>query len=426
MTEQVKANPTKEFFIDMITRDISLERSILDLIDNSVDAAVRDNFLATREIKIRFDEHKFIIWDNCGGFKKDDALNHAFKFGRDHESPPTPHSVGQFGVGLKRTLFKLGRNFTVSSKKDRVGFSVICDVNAWMSQNDWIFELNSQLEEGVEEGQTLIKVESLKESTELRFKNPKFEEDLYYQISMAHFSAIQKGLKIYLNDKLVETKYIYVKKSDVIPAQCFKYEFNDVTILIKAGVTDRSFEDGGWYISCNGRLVVSADQGEITGWGHGIPKYHADFAFFRGLVEFDSTNSALLPWTTTKTGIDYGHPLYQRALVEMREITRRYQTFLRERAREISDIDSGIIDENPISQAIVDARMVNIIDLDESSAFDTPAPAVRPDQEQMISVQYQVSRRRAEVARDVLGVTSAREVGRQTFEYFFEKECGNE
>ena len=35
------ASPTKAFFVNMITRDISLEDCILDLIDNSVDSAWR-------------------------------------------------------------------------------------------------------------------------------------------------------------------------------------------------------------------------------------------------------------------------------------------------------------------------------------------------------------------------------------------------
>ena len=37
----VKAAPHKRFFIDMITRDISLDACVLDLIDNSVDGATR-------------------------------------------------------------------------------------------------------------------------------------------------------------------------------------------------------------------------------------------------------------------------------------------------------------------------------------------------------------------------------------------------
>ena len=40
-TQKAIANPTKEFFVTMITRDITLEDCILDLIDNSVDGAWR-------------------------------------------------------------------------------------------------------------------------------------------------------------------------------------------------------------------------------------------------------------------------------------------------------------------------------------------------------------------------------------------------
>jgi hypothetical protein len=35
----ISAEPTKSFFVDMLTRDIALEQAILDLVDNSVDGA---------------------------------------------------------------------------------------------------------------------------------------------------------------------------------------------------------------------------------------------------------------------------------------------------------------------------------------------------------------------------------------------------
>ena len=37
----IKASPTKEFFITMLTRDVMLTRAIIDLVDNSVDGAKR-------------------------------------------------------------------------------------------------------------------------------------------------------------------------------------------------------------------------------------------------------------------------------------------------------------------------------------------------------------------------------------------------
>lgn len=39
----IEGNPTKKFFIDMITRDISIEDAIIDLLDNSIDGANRIN-----------------------------------------------------------------------------------------------------------------------------------------------------------------------------------------------------------------------------------------------------------------------------------------------------------------------------------------------------------------------------------------------
>lgn len=39
MGSKVNANPTKEFFISMLTRDIDIRAAILELIDNSIDGA---------------------------------------------------------------------------------------------------------------------------------------------------------------------------------------------------------------------------------------------------------------------------------------------------------------------------------------------------------------------------------------------------
>ena len=41
MANIIEGSPTKQFFIDMITRDISIEDAIIDLLDNSIDGANR-------------------------------------------------------------------------------------------------------------------------------------------------------------------------------------------------------------------------------------------------------------------------------------------------------------------------------------------------------------------------------------------------
>lgn len=70
----IDAKPTKEFFITMLTRDIPLNRAILDLIDNSVDAAnslmINEKLqdLSNFRIDIKLSKDEFNISDNCGGF----------------------------------------------------------------------------------------------------------------------------------------------------------------------------------------------------------------------------------------------------------------------------------------------------------------------------------------------------------------------
>ena len=38
---EADARPTKQFFIENLTRDLSLEDAILDLVDNAIDALIR-------------------------------------------------------------------------------------------------------------------------------------------------------------------------------------------------------------------------------------------------------------------------------------------------------------------------------------------------------------------------------------------------
>src|SRR5206468_348474 len=132
--KRINASPTKEFFIYMLTRDIPLTRAILDLVDNSVDGARRmraNGDFTGLSVRMELDRTHFKIADNCGGIPVDIARNYAFRFGRPREAPATPGSVGQFGVGMKRTFFKLGRHFKVASVTASSRFTIDIDVERW-------------------------------------------------------------------------------------------------------------------------------------------------------------------------------------------------------------------------------------------------------------------------------------------------------
>lgn len=59
--DEVSANPVKRFFVEMLTRDISLEDAILDLLDNCVDGIQRSVSTATLKKKSPYDGYEASI-----------------------------------------------------------------------------------------------------------------------------------------------------------------------------------------------------------------------------------------------------------------------------------------------------------------------------------------------------------------------------
>src|SRR5437016_5230618 len=126
----IQAYPSKDFFIDMLTRDLSLRDCILDLVDNSVHSLVRHNNLdvvsdlfsgrmprksVDATVELELSPTRFSISDTCGGITVDEAKNFVFLFGKPQPDPKHT-GLGVYGIGMKRALFKIGRMITVKSQ----------------------------------------------------------------------------------------------------------------------------------------------------------------------------------------------------------------------------------------------------------------------------------------------------------------------
>jgi hypothetical protein len=45
--------------------------------------------------------------------------------------------------------------------------------------------------------------------------------------------------------------------------------------------SERRLESAGWYVICNGRIVLAADKTEVTGWGAAVlPTFQPKFSAF--------------------------------------------------------------------------------------------------------------------------------------------------
>jgi hypothetical protein len=135
----ILASPTKDFFIDMLVKDIELIPAIVDLLDNAVDGARRTRGGEQFDglwVRIEASSERLEIKDNCGGIPVDLARDYAFRFGRPADMPRIPHSVGEFGVGMKRALFKLGKRFRIESTAKHSRFVLKVDEDDWQVGED--------------------------------------------------------------------------------------------------------------------------------------------------------------------------------------------------------------------------------------------------------------------------------------------------
>jgi hypothetical protein len=430
----VDAHPTKSFFITMLTKDIELSSAILDLVDNCLDGALAlrpgRNFKGLW-IRIEANPTGFKISDNCGGIPIDVAKKYAFRFGRPDGMTPTVHSVGQFGVGMKRALFKLGSKFVVESRTKTTSFTLDVDVDQWKRKQEWTFSFQQALvglDLPEDERGTTIKVAPLHESVKEDFRLENFLNGLALEIMRKHQLTIESGIGITLNGVPIQVNPLTLLGSDeLLPAkyeEAINVKDGIVNVKIYAGISDPKPELTGWYIYCNGRMILEADHTAATGWGEkgepSIPRYHNQFDRFRGFVFFDSDQAALLPWNTTKTGVDKDSPVFRYVKLKMSNLARQVITFLNELDKENQLAETDV---KPLHDTVSGARASSVAQVQTSSSFTWPIQtnpiplASKPGY-----IQYHKPTEKIENVKKVLKVSSLKEVGEATFDYFYDRE----
>lgn len=358
--EPVDASPVKSFFVSMLTRDITLEESILDLLDNSVDGILRLKPQHSRHpysgyhADIDFDKNSFSISDNCGGIPWE-LHNYAFRMGRLKNGTAHPSgTVGVYGIGMKRAIFKMGKECLISTqhRNDRYEIEITPD---WIDDEmDWKIPVNTGQKSRSEDGTTIV-VGELYESISQRFGADAraFSNDLGRMIASHYAFIMDKGFRVSINKIAIKprpTRLIFTKSSGnrrrgAIQPYIFKTKTPDgVSVFLAVGFTrpipsqDQAVSseeetkysalDAGWTVVCNDRAVLYCDRSEVTGWGEaGVPRYHNQFIAISGIVEFKAEDPSKLPTTTTKRGIDASSSLYLQIKNKMREGMRLFTDY---------------------------------------------------------------------------------------------------
>lgn len=365
---KVLAKPTKNFFVTMLTRDIALMDAIMDLVDNCIDGVHRE-VKKTKKTQqyiykgyyadITLSGTEFLLKDNCGGIPLDVAKQYAFRMGRSEEyhDDDKLETLGMYGIGMKRAIFKMGMQADVISWHDKHTFKVHIPKN-WVELEEWLFDCSilkkTNLKGLLKETGTAVHVSNLHPVISKQFQDKSgFITDLRKALRNHYGYIIQQGFRITVNGVKIDgielnilTTAPSAKSQKTIRPFVYSATIKDVDVEIMIGFyrplateeeIDREMagdfaasesENAGITVLCNDRVVLYCDKSYLTGWGENpVPKYHTQFIAIAGVVHFRSNNPIKLPVTTTKRGLDTSSSIYWTAKNRVKEGLKIFTSF---------------------------------------------------------------------------------------------------
>ena len=436
------ANPEKRLFISLLTRDISLVAAFLDLLDNSVNAAIEpySDQLSTAKgyvdlledttpiqrasIGITISPTKVDVFDNAPGISLDTAQNHVFRFGRSEDQETLSDRLSVYGLELKRAFFKLGTKVHITSDHVDGGFELDLDVNEWARDATvpWTFLVLPRSRQALEECGTRITVTNLYPETSTRVEDGVFLGQLKEAIATTYAYYLTKFVDISVNGESVFPSNLRVGSNNATDG----FELDDVTCTITAGLGTPEGElyrdkGSGWFVFCNGRTVISADKSRITGWNNnGLPIYQPKHRPFLGTVYFVSQHADRLPWDTTKSKINEDSAVWQRAKGLMVTVGRSVTSFLDSR---YSDEGTEIVQKD-----LVDATKERVGAM--AASIGTKKAFVQPKRPRRLNMRIQYDAKILDVESIARYLSrpgmSGSEVGRHTFHHFLRNEVGED
>jgi len=436
-SEQIRiasAEPSKKFFTETLPRDIALSDCVLDLVDNSVHSlettlgldVSQHYFAATKpprihaSVDIVFDASRFRLTDDCGGISTADATDVVFLFGNPVKEK-TQAGLGVYGIGMKRAFFKIGRQIVFISHTRQEEFRIDIRVEEGEKSKEWNFPFKYARPRQTIEGGTVIEITELHSTVSDQFASKAFSRILQDKTKKAFALFLKAGLTISINGDPASPDVPELAESRNLRPVRHLLKKDGVDILIMAGLSPKADRTPrGWYVFCNGRMVLEADKTEQTGWGSDShPLFRSKYNHFLGYVYFRSREVQKLPWTTTKEGVDRASPVYQAALAEMRLLSRPVLDFL-------NDLYPDLKEESEPEHALLKEAMAvspHRIAGRRNSVF--LANVKKEAGDDLVSIQYKRPKKKLDKIREALGRArmSASRIGEHTFDWFYDRNC---
>jgi len=432
------AEVRKQFFMDMFTRDISLEDCVLDLIDNSVDSFLLGHRISVSDlifgpdgntaaeglgtIDVTCNERQIKVVDTCGGISRARAMSDVFCFGHSENDPVG--KLGAYGVGMKRAVFKIGNKFDIVSRTSIEGFEVSFKLDEWAERDDW--KVPIRFIEGAaseKKAGTSITVTELHDEVTLRIKEGGVPKNILDDASTTYPYFLDRCVRLRINDTDVVPKSIKLGElNGVVRAAHEEFEQGGVKVTLAATVApgQRTAEEAGWYILCNGRVVVRADKTDLTGWAKELASFQPKYRSFVGIASFESDNPLSLPWTTTKRDLNRESIVFIRARGLMATMSKPILSFLN--SQYPSDTTTEVAD---IRDAVGGVQAVSFKDITTrpTTGFLYTSPKRKEKRNELVRYQAEVAsldKVRRHLRRPNM---AAGEIGKFTLSHYVKTEC---
>ena len=330
MKEQIEiqdATPNKRIFRSIIA-DYDAQTSICELIDNAIDIWTLSGKSFKLEVTVVIDvpRQTIRIKDNAGGIKKDDLHNIV---GPGHsKNDHGAEIIGIFGVGSKRAVIALSQQITIKSRnKAQPTFAVEID-DQWLEDDSWHFPVYRV--GNIDAGSTEIEMTKLRE-----YLGAQDVRNIYSHLSATYAKLLNKEtFSLVLNEEDVKATVFDDKWSynpDVPPKSLTSEVILDrepIEYTVTGGLIteggDSGYGEYGVYIYCNSRLIARALKTFEVGFTKGkVGVPHGSISLARVIIEIRGP-AHLMPWNSSKSGIDSKHKLFMLTRNGLIEVIKHY------------------------------------------------------------------------------------------------------
>jgi hypothetical protein len=294
--------------------DYDLKTGLCELVDNAIDLWTIQNRQQPLAIALTLDPERQLITvnDNAGGIKHEE-LRLLIAPGGSRNNPDD-ELIGIFGVGGKRADIALGEHVEIKTRHKKQQTYQVDITKDWLAIEGW--EIPAYTIPDIDPRTTSVEISQLRKP----FSQEQVDE-ITTHLGETYAWFLQQGCSITVNDHDVVSKDFdhWAYPTGFPPRNAVfnvKLGTEEVTVTITAGlITDRDpeQENYGVYVYCNHRLIVkelkTRDVGYFVTAEAGVP--HPDASLCRAIVHVQGP-AKLMPWNSSKSGLNVGHPIFQR------------------------------------------------------------------------------------------------------------------